>query len=78
MFCALDDDVLEKIAETSLDRAFVTGFDLEEVRDGAALADMAVRLRQQGAGGVTVLSSSGLELFERLQARFESGQTLLA
>ena len=78
VFCALDDDVLKKIPEASLDRTFVTRLDLEEIRDGAALADMAVRLREQGAGGIAVFSPSGLELFERFQAGFESGQTLLA
>ena len=46
---ALDDDVLQQIAEVGLDRALVAGFDLEIVGNRALLVDLAVGLRQNGA-----------------------------
>ena len=49
-----DDDVLEQIAEVRLDRAFVSGLDLEIVGNGALLIDLAVRLRENRARRVSV------------------------
>jgi hypothetical protein len=39
-----DHDVLEKVAQASLDRALIPRFDLQVVRDGAPLTDVPVGL----------------------------------
>ena len=59
LIVALDDDVLEQIAEAGLDRALVTAVDLEIVGDGTLLPDVAVGVHEDHAGGVAELRAAG-------------------
>src|SRR5262245_2129541 len=78
LFVALDDDVLEQIAETGFDRAFIASIDFEVIGDGALLANVAVGLNQHHPRRVAELASSRDELFERGQPRFQCREILLA
>ena len=70
------DDVLEKVAETGLDRTLVAAVDLEIVGHGAHLADVAVRLGKHHPCAVAVFGAGGIELFERSQPRRDAGNLL--
>ena len=78
MLRPLHDHVLEEIAEARLDGALVARLDLEVVRDGTLLIDRAVGLREHRARRVPEGGARGLELFERLEARVEAGELVLA
>src|SRR5438094_903423 len=73
----LDDDVLQEIAETRLDRPLVSRFHLEVIGDGAVLVDGAVRLRQDGPRSIAESGARRLELLERFQPRLEAGELVL-
>ena len=76
---ALDDDVLQQVAEAGLDGALVAAVDVEVVGDGALLADVSVGLHEHHPRGVAELAARlALELLERRQARLDAGQLLLA
>ena len=74
----LDDDVLQQIAETGLDRALVAGIDLEIVGNRTLLSDVAVGLYQHHACGVAELGAARRDLLQRGQAGFVRGELLLA
>ena len=74
----LDDDVLQEIAETRLDRPLVSRFHLEVIGDGAVLVDGAVRLRQDGPRSIAESGARRIELLERFQPRLEAGELVLA
>src|SRR5437868_6106852 len=78
MLRLLDNDVLEQVAEIRIDRALVTRLDFEVVRERALLTHFAVGLREDRARRVAVSGARRIELFERLQTRFERRQIVLA
>jgi predicted RNA-binding protein YlxR (DUF448 family) len=78
LIVTLDDDVLEQIAKTRFDRAFVAAVHLEIVGNGALLADMAVGLNEHHACRIAKFTTCGDELLERRQPRFEGGEVLFA
>jgi hypothetical protein len=75
---ALDDDVLEQIAEARLDRALVATVHVEVVGDRALLANVAVRLHEHHARRITELRAAGGQFLERGEPRFGRGEFLLA
>src|SRR5207248_8147884 len=70
--------VLEQIAETRLNRAFVAGVDVEVIGNRAHLTDRAVRLGEHRTRRVAVPGARGFELFERPEARVQPGDFLFA
>ena len=78
MLGPLDDHVLQQVAEARLDGTLVAGVDVEIVGDRAHLADLAVGLREHRPRRVAEAGARRLELFERLQARLEPGELVLA
>ena len=77
MVLALDDDVLEQVAEVGLDGTLAAGVHLEVVGDGALLAHLAVGLRKDRSGGVAELGTARFQFLERLQAGAEAGEIVL-
>ena len=74
VLAALDDDVLEEIAEVGFDGALVPWLDFEVVGHCSMRGDAAVGLGQHGARGVAVLGAPGLQLLKGLEPRIETGQ----
>src|SRR5579864_1787637 len=73
----LDDDILQQVAQTGLDRALIALLHIEIVRDRALLVDAPVGLSEDCARRIAVPGASSLELLERHEAGSESGQVLL-
>jgi hypothetical protein len=78
VFDALDQHVLQQVAEAGFDGTLVARLDLEEVGQRAHLSDAAVGVDQHHAGGVGEPGAVVVEFLERPQAGGEPGQVLLA
>ena len=74
---ALDNDVLQQVAQAGLDGSLVPAVDFEEVRHRALLPDMAVGLHEHHARGVAELTAARHQFFHRGETRLDSGQVLL-
>ena len=78
LIVALDDDVLQQVAEARFHRTLVAAVHVEVVGHRALLADVAVGLHQHHARGIAELGAARGELLERRQPRLDAGQLLLA
>src|SRR5688500_18752126 len=68
MLEALDNDVLQQVAQARFDGALVTRLDLDEVRQRAHLVDLAVGAHQHHARGVGEARTVRVDFLERLQS----------
>ncbi len=75
---AVDDHVLEQIAERRFDGAFVLGLHLEVVGEGAALADRRIGAREQHPRAVAEGRPRAFDLLEREQAGAGAGEIVFA
>ncbi len=75
---AFDDDMLQQIAKTGLDRALVAAVDVEVVGDSTLLADFPVRLDEHHTRRVAEFPARGLELHQRRQPRLAAGELVFA
>ena len=75
---ALDDDVLEQIAEAGFHGTLVSAVHFEVVGHGALLAHVAVGMNEHHAGGIAELRAARRQLSERREACVGRGQILLA
>ena len=72
-----NDHVLKTLAEAGLDSAFETLVDLEIIRHRPQMTKVG-GFGKQRPGCITVLGARRVELFERLEARDERGEIVLA
>ena len=70
---AVDEHVLQQLAEQRIDGALVGALDHEVIGNRAVLPDGIARLGEQKPRGVAERRAAGLELFERTQSRFLAG-----
>ena len=70
--------VLEQVAQARFDGALVLRLHLEEVGEGAHLADLAVGVDQDHARGIGEAGAVRVDLFERVQARGHRGHLVFA
>ena len=75
---AIDEHVLEQIAEQRVDRALERALDVEVIGDGAVLTQRRAGLGEQEARRVAERRAAGFEFFERPQPRFVAGEIALA
>ena len=78
VFEPFDQHVLQQIAEGRFHRAFIARLDVDEIRQRAHLADLAVGVDEHHPRRVGKAAAMRLNLFERTQPRRHSGQVLLA
>ena len=72
---ALDDDVLQQVAETGFDRALVAAIDIHVVGHGALLPDVAVGLDEHHARRVAEIGAARRQLLERRQPRLDAASS---
>ena len=74
---AVDQDVLQKVAEQRVDGPLVRALDFEVIRSRAVLTDGVPRLAEQESGGVAKRGAAGFDLFERPQPGLACGSLAL-
>ena len=72
MFEAFNQDVLQQVAEARLDGPLVARLDLDEVRQRAHLADLAVGVDEHHARRIGKSGAMRVDLFERPEPRRSS------
>ena len=71
---AIDDDVLQEVAQERVDRALERTFDLEMVGDGAVRRDRPAGFGEQEPRAVPERRAARVEALKRLEMRFMSGE----
>jgi hypothetical protein len=73
---AFHDDVLEKIAETRLDRPLIASVDVQVVGNRTQLANLAVCLHEHHPSRITEVATARLKLYKRRQSRLAARHCL--
>src|SRR4029079_4235882 len=71
-FWALDNHVLQKVAQVRFDGQFVASVDFQIVGNRPLLVDLSVGLRENGAWRIAKASPCRLQFLERRQASLEA------